>query len=148
MIENRYFETVEELKQAVKDGKIIEYDRSNGFKNCYGVVDFSLPLLTDEVDTYSRNFNSNEYNCIGYDSSLKNYRIKSDEDIQRDEQKEHNMKIDDTISKLTNIKNLINEVECTSRVVSRFFNNRSFAFRYEIIDGEVARLNNQKYIIK
>lgn len=147
MINDRYFETVEELKQAVKDGKIIEYDRSNGFKNCYSVVDFSLPLFTDEIDTYSRDFDSDKYNCIGYESPLKNYRIKSDEDIQRDKKKDHNKKIDEAIAKLINLKTIFDDLENNSTVVSRFFNNRSFTFQNEIIDNEITKLNKEKYII-
>ncbi len=147
MIDNRYFETVEELKEAVKNGKIIEYDYSNGFKNHYVVIDFTLPLLTDEIDTYSNDFNSEQYNCIGYDSPLKNYRIKSDEDIQRDKEKEHNRKIEETIAKLISLKAIFDDIENNSMVVSRFFNNRSFEFQNEIIDSEIVRLNKEKYII-
>ena len=147
MIEDKYFETINELKQAVKDGKVIEYDFSNGFKNHYVVVDFSLPLLTDDVDMYSNDFDSEKYNCIGYESPLENYRLKSQEDIERDEKKSHNKKIDSTILKLLNVKNLIDEIESESTVVSRYFNNKSFAFRYEIIDNEIERLKQSKFRI-
>lgn len=143
-IDTRMFTTKDELKNAVSEGKVIEYDYSNGFKNNYRVVDFTKPLLTDDVCTNDRDFNHKEYNTIGYDSKLTNYRIKSELDIEKDRKLDFNESIDLDISRLQKIRELIDEVEEKSNVISRFFNNRSSAFKYEIIDREIKKLKESK----
>lgn len=60
--------------------------------------------------------------------------------MDKEQKKEEILGLDKTIVELLSIQQNLNKISEENVYLSRYFNNKSFAFSYEVIDNEINRL--------